>query len=87
MNTVPKLAPGNYMKSNALLHALYQIYRKPDLAETVEKNCPIHIGEFGQYFSTVDLKSIMDPAFFKNLECEIVTHMILSEEEKMKTWI
>lgn len=87
MNNSLKLAPGNYMKSSAVLHILYQIYQKPTLAETVEKVCPIHTGEFGQYFSTDDLKSVIDPVFFKDLQCEVVTHMILTEEEKMKTWI
>ncbi len=87
MNTVPKLAPGRYMKSNAVLHILYQIYQKPDIAELVEKNCLIHKGEFGEYFSIDDLRSV-DPEFYKNfLHNEIVTHIILSEEEKLKSWI
>ena len=87
MNNSLKLAPGNYMKSSAVLHMLYQIYQKPDFAEIVEKECSIHKGEFGEYFSIEDLRSV-DPEFFKNfLDGEIVTHVILSEEEKMKTWI
>jgi hypothetical protein len=87
MNNVSKLKPGKYMKSYAVLHMLYQIYQKPDLAETIEKVCPIHKGEFGEYFSIEDLKSV-DPEFYKNfLHNEIVTHIILSEEEKLKAWI
>jgi hypothetical protein len=41
-----------------------------------------HIGERDVYFNTTDLKTIMEADFFKEMECECITHMILTEKEK-----
>ena len=72
------LQSGNYMKVTPvrLFLAMYPIECMN--ANKLEK----HMGEYDVYFKTSDLKTIMSDSIFLELECEVITHMILSEPEK-----
>ena len=75
-----KLTPGNYMKVSKVLETLNHKWCKPTLATVAEKVLTKHSGEHDVYFSTEELKSIMIPDLFKELECEVVTHMIIADK-------
>jgi hypothetical protein len=72
------LQSGNYMKVTPvrLFLAMYPIECMN--ANKLEK----HMGEYDVYYKTSDLKTIMSASIFRELECEVTTHMILSEPEK-----
>ena len=72
------LQSGNYMKVTPvrLFLAMHPIILMR--ANVLEK----HVGEYNFYFKTSDLKTIMSDSIFRELECEVITHMILSESEK-----
>ena len=72
------LKPGCYMKTTSVLRFL-SIY---PIQYMEVNNLQKHIGEYDVYFSTSDLKSIMTEKVYKEMECEVITHMILSEEDK-----
>jgi hypothetical protein len=74
-----KLQPGNYMKVNSVMEYFYHYNVKSTLAEIIKKVCPIHEGEFNIYYSTKDLKSVIVPDLFREMECQVVTHMILEK--------
>jgi hypothetical protein len=76
------LQPGNYMKANRVIETLNHRFCKSTLASIIEKVCIKHEGEFGEYYNTRDLKSLIEPSLFRELECEVTTHMILSESDK-----
>lgn len=82
MTKTNQLPSGNYMNAYHVIETLNHRFCRPTLASIAEKVCTKHQGEYGTYFSTTDLKNIMMPDLFKELECEVTTHMILSEEEK-----
>ena len=78
MSTTNILAPGNYMKTTSVLRFLRIFPIECMNANQLTK----HIGERDVYFNTADLKTIMEVDLFKEMECECVTHMILTEKEK-----
>lgn len=78
------LQPGNYMKVNSVMNYFYHVNLKSTLADIVKKACTIHEGEFDIYYNTKDLKSVITPDLFREMECQVTTHMILTEEEKSK---
>ena len=71
---IKKLQPGNYMKVTPVLLFLAKHPIQCMNANKLTK----HIGEYNVYFNTEDLKPIMPKYLFEELECETVTHMILS---------
>jgi len=71
-----KLQPGNYMKVSKVTEFLENHF-KSTLLDIVKKVCPKHEGEHNIYYSTADLKNLMMPYIFQELECEVVTHIIL----------
>jgi hypothetical protein len=80
-----QLLPGNYMKVNSVMNFFcHDGNIKAALARIIKEVCPIHEGEFDIYYNTKDLKSIIVPDLFRELECQVITHMILNEEEKSK---
>jgi len=70
------LTPGNYMNAYHVIETLIHCFGKPTLASIIEKVCTKHQGEPGIYFNTTDLKNIMMPDLFKELECIVVTYMV-----------
>jgi hypothetical protein len=84
MTTTNQLKPGNYMRVNAVMNYFNHSNIKSTLAGIIEKVCPKHRGEFDIYYDTKDLKSVITPDLFREMECEVTTHMILTEEEKTK---
>ena len=72
-----QLNPGNYMKINRVKETINIKFNRPTLVEIIEKYCEVHQGEFDVYYNTNDLKSVMMSDFFKELECEVITHVIL----------
>lgn len=90
MTTTNQLKPGNYMKVSAVLNFIENHFKfslqtlyYPGL-DVVQKVCPIHKGEFDVYYSTTDLKNVIVPNIFREMECEVNTHMVLTEEELSK---
>lgn len=78
METKTQLSPGNYMKTKKVIEALEHRFCKSTLASIVKKVCPVHTGELDVYYNTADLKNVIEPNLFRDLECEVITHMILS---------
>jgi len=72
------LQSGNYMKVTPVRLFLAMHPIECMNANKLEK----HIGEYDVYFKTSDLKTIMSDSIFRELECEVTTHMIISESEK-----
>jgi len=72
------LQSGNYMKVTPVRLFLAMHPIECMNANKLEK----HMGEYDVYFKTSDLKTIMSASIFRELECEVTTHMILSEPEK-----
>ena len=72
------LQSGNYMKVTPVRLFLAKHPIECMNANKLEK----HMGEYDVYFKTSDLKNIMSDSIFCELECEVITHMILSEPEK-----
>ena len=72
------LQSGNYMKVTPVRLFLAMHPIECMNANKLEK----HMGEYDVYFKTSDLKTIMSSSIFRELECEVTTHMILSESEK-----
>jgi hypothetical protein len=74
-----QLQPGNYMKVTPVRLFLAKHF---PIQEMNANKLPKHEGEFDVYFQTSDLKTVMNESQFRELECEVITHMILSETEK-----
>lgn len=74
MNT---LKPGNYMNVHHVIETLNHRFSRPTLASIAEKVCTKHQGKHSIYFNTMDLKNIMMPDLFKELECNVITHMVI----------
>jgi len=72
------LQSGNYMKVTPVRLFLAMHPIECMNANKLEK----HMGEYDVYFKTSDLKTIMSDSIFRELECEVTTHMIISESEK-----
>ena len=69
------LAPGTYMKVTPVRLFLAKHF---PIQEMNANKLAKHIGEYDTYFSTADLKTVMSESIFKELECDVTTHMILS---------
>ena len=74
-----QLQPGNYMKVTSVRLFLAKHF---PIQEMNANKLTKHIGEYDVYFNTSDLKTVMDESIFKEMECEVITHMILSSKEK-----
>jgi hypothetical protein len=74
--TTPKLPLGNYMKVSRVEDFLS---KRPNLVLNVKQTCPIHEGEFDIYYSTEDLKKVIEKDLFQLMECDVITHMIVEE--------
>jgi len=74
-----QLQPGNYMKVTSVRLFLAKHF---PIQEMNANKLPKHDGELDVYFKTSDLKTVMDESIFKEMECEVITHMILSQKEK-----
>ena len=70
------LIPGNYMNAYHVIETLNHCFSRPTLASIAEKFCTKHQGKHSIYFNTTDLKNIMMPDLFKELECIVVTYMV-----------
>lgn len=73
------LNPGRYMKINSV-NGFISKYQSSVL-DTIKSECPSHTGEFDKYYSTQDLKNHLDLEFFRDMECSVTTHLILSESD------
>ena len=75
MNTTKKLQSGNYMQVTSVRLFLAKHFPIQEMyANYLDK----HIDEYDVYFNTSDLKTVMSESIFKELECEVTTHMFLS---------
>lgn len=76
------LKPGRYMKSDSVIRFI-STYFSSQSSKLVD--LPKHQGEFGTYFETSDLKSVFTETVFREMECDVTTHLILSEND-LKEW-
>jgi hypothetical protein len=70
------LKPGSYMKISSVIRFLAKYN---PIKEMEANKLTKHKGEFDVYFSTADLKSIMNIDLFREMECECITHLILEK--------
>ena len=75
--TSNRLQPGNYMKVTPVRLFLSKYF--PNI-ETEANKLPKHIGEYDVYFNNADIKNVIYKKLFQELECECITHMILTEK-------
>jgi hypothetical protein len=71
------LKSGNYMNVGEVDDYLCHINLRPTLVDIIKKVCPIHECKLDIYYNTSDLKSVMRPDLFRELECNVITHMVI----------
>ena len=71
-----KLPNGNYMKVKAVMNYFRHENAKSTLASIIEKTCPVCVGEYSDYYNTEDIKTVINPDLFREMECHVTTHMI-----------
>ena len=76
-----QLQPGNYMKVQSVNEFIDKHFSKT-YSNTINEKCTKHQGKTGEYYNTADLKQLVTPFVFQELECEVITRMILSDSEK-----
>lgn len=73
-----KLKPGHYMKTTSVLRFVSKWFPSQILnVKVLEK----HRGEYDVYFKTEDLKFTLSNDIFREMECDVTTHVILSDED------
>jgi hypothetical protein len=70
------LQPGNYMRTKAVINWLDTNLPAHKYAEQIMDECPIYQGSESNYFLTEDLKSIIKPELFREMECDCTTYVI-----------
>jgi hypothetical protein len=76
-----KLENGNYMLKDKVLDYCNFAICKPSLALIINI-CTCHHDEYGRsWFKTNDIKNVMMPDLFREMECNISTLMIVDEYE------
>ena len=71
-----KLAPGRYMRTDAV-KAFFSKYRSSQVKDL--ESLPLYIGEYSTYYSTADIKPLVEADFFRDMEVNVTTHLILSD--------
>jgi hypothetical protein len=71
------LKPGNYMNVDSVMNYLYHVNLRSTLVDIIKKVCPIHGCKLDIYYNTSDLKSVMRPDLFRELECHVITYMVI----------
>ena len=84
MKTSKKLPAGQYMKVDAVQSYFQSVNLKSTLV-VITVVCPMHEGEYGLYYDTADLKNVIEPSLFRELECDVITHIIPSKVEYLKS--
>lgn len=85
MKTVKKLPTGSYMKAKAVQSYFQSVNLKSTLASIINSTCPVHEGEYDVYYDIQDLKMVIVDGLFRELECNVITHIIMSEDSGMST--
>ena len=81
MKTLTKLLAGQYMKVDAVQSYFQSVNLKSTLASVIRIVCPMHEGEYDLYYDTADLKNVIESGLFRELQCKVITHLILSKVE------
>ena len=84
MKNVKTLPEGQYMKVESVQSYFQTKVLKSTLASVIQLVCPSYEGEYGLYYNVQDLRSVIVPDLFRELECEVTTHVILSKIEYLK---
>jgi hypothetical protein len=74
-NTTP-LKPGRYWKSERTDYVLNKHFPHRKFVQTIHIQCESHQGNYGVYYNTEDIKSIIGENIFELIECELITHLI-----------
>lgn len=70
------LQPGIYMKTRSVISWLDANLPNHKYAEQIIDECPIYKGSESNYFLTEDLKSIIKPDLFREMESDCITYII-----------
>ena len=71
-----KLVPGRYMRISAVKE-FFGKYRSSMVKEL--ETLPVYTGEYSTYYSTADIKPLVDLDFFRDMECTVTTYLIINE--------
>jgi hypothetical protein len=77
MDSANQLPPGNYMKINNVIFFFTEILPLAEIRRDIMAKCPICVGQRADYFNTLDLQRVMSRGIFQELECQVITHMII----------
>jgi hypothetical protein len=75
-----KLKSGNYMRVSKVIETLNHKFCRPTVSSIIEKICTKHEGEYDIYYNTKDLRNVIESSLFRELECEVTTHIIENEK-------
>jgi hypothetical protein len=70
------LKSGNYMKVESVQDFVNHVICRSSLSGIINKVCKVYENESNKFYNTVDLKSIMMPDLFREMECQVITLMI-----------
>jgi hypothetical protein len=86
MNTL-SLNPGNFPVGNYMsVESVINYFLKQErltLVDIIRNHCNTNVGwnggAFNLYYNTQDIKCVMMPDLFKELECDVITYMVTEE--------
>jgi len=76
-NQTRTLSFGKYMACKPVFDAMYFQFCRPSAAEIIKKTCTVLRGEHTLFFDVEELKKVLTPDLFKDLECVVTTHWIV----------
>ncbi len=72
---------GNYMVDLEVIDYVETRLGRFTLSSIIHKICKLHKAGDTSYYSTEDLKNVMMPELFREMECHVTTHMVCKEQE------
>jgi hypothetical protein len=73
-----KQISGTFMKKSEVIDYIEQEAYKWTLSDIIQKTCEVHVTLSGLYYSTKDLRNIITPKIFRELETKVNTHICFS---------
>jgi hypothetical protein len=67
------------MNVESVQNYLNHIICRSTLSSIIKKICPIHEHESYIFYNTSDIKSVMMPDLFREMECHVTTHMVIKK--------
>lgn len=76
MKSNKKLQQGEYMNVNNVQHYVKNIICSTALSRMITNICKVYELNNISFYKTKDLKSVMMPHTFREMECHVTTHMV-----------